>query len=128
MIKDQCIENYRVIFDPAVFDIYSNILVLGTGNATYLQKLRTKLVKKPIPFESTMRVSGSQLFWFLRLQPTHLSPLLTNLFTGLEQVTVCLLDYTHSLLYNIWPETLDENAHKWRTDRQFMVDDVLKAQ
>jgi hypothetical protein len=127
MIRDQCIEGYRVTFDPAVFDIYSNILVLGSGNKTYLQKLRTKLQKKPIPFESTMRVSGSELFWFVRLQPSHLSPLLTNLLSNLEQMTVCLLDYAHSLLYNIWPDTLDESAHKWRTDKQFMIDNVLQG-
>jgi len=127
MIRNECIDGFRVTFDPSAFDIYTNILILGTGGSAFLQRLRTKMVRNPIPFESTMRVSGNQLFWYIRLQPSHLSPVLTNLFSSLKQMTVCLLDYTHSYLYYVWPETLDENTHSWRTERQFMIDDVLRS-
>ncbi|NWF95662.1 MAG: Lrp/AsnC family transcriptional regulator [Candidatus Thorarchaeota archaeon] len=125
-INEQCIEGYRVVFDPAAFDIYSNIIVFGRGNAEYLQRVRNRMRTNPIPFESTMRISGEELFWFLRLQPTHLSPLLTSLFSNLTETSICLVDYTHAFLYNIWPETLDEEQRMWRTDRSFMVDDVLR--
>lgn len=127
MLREHCIEGYRVTFDPSAFDIYSNVIIFGRGERDTLHKLRTRLQNRPIPFESTMRVSEDEIFWFLRLQPTHLSPLLASLYSQLNEMSVFLVDYSHSLIYYIWPETLDEDAHKWRTDRRFMIDDVLDA-
>ncbi len=125
-IKEKCIEGFRVTFDPAAFDIYSNVIIMGRGEPTYLQDLTYKMTESPIPFESTMRVSDRELFWFVRLQPTHLTPLLTELFAQLHKMDVCIADYTHSCVYRIWPATLDEEAKSWRTDRQTMVDNVLR--
>lgn len=127
MIREECIEGYRVTFDPSAFDIYSNLIIFGNGGEEYLKILRARLEKSPIPFESTLKTVGSELLWFIRLQPTHMSALLTNLYAQLEDMSVSIADYSHSLIYYIWPETLDEINHRWRTDRKFMVNDVLEA-
>ncbi len=125
MLREECIEGYRVAFDPEAFDIYSNIIVVGRGDPDELLDLWSRLQARPIPFESTMRVSGDELFWFVRLQPSHLSPLLSSLYSLLTEMSVFLMDYTHSYIFYIWSQTLDEENHRWRTDREFMVEDVL---
>lgn len=126
-IEDECIEGYRVTFDPVAFDIYSNVIVFGSGNAQHLDALRLKMEQDPIPFESTLRTTGENLFWFIRLQPTHLSPLFTNLFSNLSEMSVCIMDYSHTFIYFLWPDTFNGDIGRWRTDPAFMVDDVLKA-
>jgi hypothetical protein len=82
--------------------------------------------ENPIPFQSTLRVSDNDLFWLVRLSPSHLSTLLTNLHENLDDISVTLIDYTHSFLYSIWPETFDEENQTWRTDREFLVEQALK--
>jgi hypothetical protein len=125
-IRDECLMGYRVTFDPSSFDIYSSVLVIGTGEERYLQQLKAKMLKDSIPFESTMNVAGNKLFWFIRLQSSHLSILLSNLYSNLEQMAVYVIDYAHSRFYPVWHEAFNEKEKKWRDDRQFMLDDVLK--
>ncbi len=126
MLNESCVDEYRVSFNPKAFDIISNILIRGHGKKSYLRKLYSRMSESPIPFESTLRVSDSELYWFVRLPPTHLSSLLTNLHANLENMTVTLIDYPQSFVYTIWPEILDENTHSWRQDHEFMIDHVLK--
>jgi hypothetical protein len=125
-IDEVCVEKYRVNFNPLAFDIISNILINGKGKRKYLRSLYTKMAKRPIPFESTMRVSDSHLFWFVRMPSSHLSSLLTNLHGNLDKMTVTIIDYSESALYSIWPDTLDEENHQWRQDHEFMIDLALK--
>jgi len=120
------VTRYRVGFDPIAFDIITNVLITGEGKKSYLQNLFSKMSDNPVPFASTMRVSDTSLFWYVRMPPSHLSSLLSNLHTNLEGINVTLIDYTQSFVYSIWPEILDEANKAWRTDREFMIDQVLK--
>ncbi|TFH03607.1 MAG: MarR family transcriptional regulator [Candidatus Thorarchaeota archaeon] len=126
MVSDNCVQKYRVSFDPMAFDIITNILISGDGKRKYLGNLFSKMNTNPIPFESTMRVSDSSLYWFVRMPPSHLSSLLSNLHLNLSNMNVTIIDYSHSSLYSLWPEILDEESHSWRQDREFMVDQALK--
>ncbi|MGY5853201.1 MAG: hypothetical protein RTU92_06510 [Candidatus Thorarchaeota archaeon] len=126
MIDEHCVTRYRVGFDPIAFDIITNVLITGEGKKSYLQNLFSKMSDNPVPFASTMRVSDTSLFWYVRMPPSHLSSLLSNLHTNLEGINVTLIDYTQSFVYSIWPEILDEANKAWRTDREFMIDQVLK--
>lgn len=126
MIRDECLEGYRVTFNREVFDLYNSVLLLGKGAEEMLNSLGEKLKKHPIPFESTYRAIGEHLFWFVRLQSSHLSSLLTNLYTLLDEMRVSIIDYDHSCLYYLWPETFDDESRSWRSDSGFMIDDVLK--
>ncbi|TFH01287.1 MAG: hypothetical protein E4H14_18725 [Candidatus Thorarchaeota archaeon] len=126
MVDEQCVAKYRVSFKPIAFDIISNILITGTGKKKYLNEIYSKMSSEPIPFESTMRVTESELFWVVRMPPSHLSSLLSNLHLNLENMTVTIIDYPNSYLYSIWPEILDEENRVWRQDREFMIDQALK--
>ncbi|MBN2228343.1 MAG: MarR family transcriptional regulator [Candidatus Thorarchaeota archaeon] len=125
-LDEQCVEKYRVSFNPRAFDIITNIVIRGEGKRKYLRKLYSRMNKDPIPFESSFRVSDTELYWFVRMPPSHLSSLLTNLHSNLENMSVSIIDYSQSFLYSIWPETLDEDNHTWRQDRAFMIDQALK--
>ncbi|TFG28842.1 hypothetical protein EU528_10645 [Candidatus Thorarchaeota archaeon] len=126
MVDEGCVERYRVGFNPISFDILSNILINGKGKKKYLGELFSKMSNNPIPFASTMRVSDSDIFWYVRMPSTHLSSLLSNLHHNLEHMTVTIIDYPNSFIYSIWPEIIDEENRTWRKDREFMIDQALK--
>lgn len=126
LLEEFCVEKYRVNFNPKAFDIITNILIRGQGKKRYLRKLYSRMSIDPVPFESSLRVSDSELYWFVRMPPTHLSSLLTNLHENLENMTVTIIDYSQSFLYSMWPETYDEDTHSWRQDNEFMIDYALK--
>jgi hypothetical protein len=128
MIRAECISGYRVTFDPALFEALSNILVCGTADATGLRTLAARTRDIPPPFESTQRVLDTNLFWFIRLPQNHISPFLNNLFLAVGDMRVCLLDYTYSRLYYIWPMAYDDARRGWITEPKFMLDDVLSTQ
>ncbi|NHJ14893.1 MAG: Lrp/AsnC family transcriptional regulator [Candidatus Thorarchaeota archaeon] len=125
MIREECLKGYRVTFNREIFDLYNSVLLLGKGREELVNSLGEKLKKHLIPFESTYRAIGENLFWFIRLQSSHLSSLLTNLYTVLDDMRVCVIDYDHSYLYYLWPEAFDDESHTWRADSEFMVDGVL---
>ena len=126
LVDEGCVEKYRVGFNPIAFDILTNILVTGKGKKKYLTELYSKMSSNPIPFTSTMRVSDTELFWYVRMPSTHLSSLLSNLHHNLENMTVTMMDYPNSFIYSIWPEIIEEDNRVWRQDREFMIDQALK--
>jgi DNA-binding Lrp family transcriptional regulator len=126
MIRDECFTGYRVTFDSNVFDIYNNVILVGSGSKDYIDEMRARLQSRPIPFQSVMRTSGGNMFWFIRLQSNHLSPVISNLYANLDQMEVSLIDYEFSRLYYVWPPNFDEANQKWADDRKIMIDDVLK--
>jgi hypothetical protein len=125
MIRDECFSGYRVTFNASVFDIYNNVIIVGTGNADYIQEMKRRLQSRPIPFQSVMRTSGENMFWSIRLQSSHLSPVLSNLYANLDRMEVSLIDYEYSRLYFVWPGNFDEENQKWRDDHKIMIDNVL---
>ncbi|MGY5854174.1 MAG: hypothetical protein RTU92_11445 [Candidatus Thorarchaeota archaeon] len=126
MLRDEIILGFRTTLDPTAFDIYNNVLIFGTAEETYLQKLSSRLGKNPIPFQSAMRVCDRHMFWSIRLQASHLSILLSNLHSNLDSMAVYVVDYTNTMNYLLWAETFDDSIPGWRTDRKFMVEDVMK--
>lgn len=125
MIEEDCVSSYRVALDPIAFDTITSVLVRGKAKKKFLKDLYSRMSRNPIPFESTLRVSDDELFWSMRMPPSHLSSLLTNLHSNLEGMTVTLLDYSQSFAYSIWPETLDEDAQEWKKSKEFLIDQVL---
>ena len=57
MIQNECIMKYRVTYDPAAFDIVTNILLTGKSTKKFLQELYSRMIERPIPFRSTMKIS-----------------------------------------------------------------------
>ncbi|MFW9909621.1 MAG: hypothetical protein ACFFEF_13700 [Candidatus Thorarchaeota archaeon] len=126
-IRDQCFSGYRVSIDPAAFDIYTNLLITGRDNQEDIDTLHSRLQSHPIPFESILRTMKNELFWTLRIQANHLSALLSSLQTRWSEMKVSILDYSKTMRYGIWAEAFDENAHAWKEDREFMVNQVMDS-
>jgi len=126
MIRDECFSGYWTTFDAGVFDIHNNVLVVGKGDSSYIKNLRERLMTQTMPFQSVMRTSGENLFWYIRLQSSHLSPVLSNLYENLEKMEVSLIDYEHSNGFFVWPGNFDEVNQKWIDGREYMIDNVLK--
>ena len=126
LVQRDCIDGYRVTFDPQTFDIISNVLILGNADEKFLAQLQAKMTSDPIPFESSFRTSDNHLFWFVRLSPSHLSLLIERLHPHLDNMYVTMIDYRHSKLFSIWPDIYDPETKTWRQDEKFMLHDVLK--
>ncbi|MDF1540045.1 MAG: hypothetical protein P1Q69_14215 [Candidatus Thorarchaeota archaeon] len=126
MMKDTCFIRYRTFIDPKVFDVYNNVVITGQASKSYLKKLSVRLNSNPIPFESSMRIAGSELFWYVRLQGAHLSKLISRMSSDMDDLRFYILDYSESFRYFLEPEAYNDDEHKWIQDDQFMIYDVLK--
>jgi DNA-binding Lrp family transcriptional regulator len=126
MIRKECLAGFIVAFKPEAFDIHNNVLIVGEGNEKEISKLGARIREPSIPFESTFRSSKDKIFWFIRLQASLLSGLLSNLYSRLDKMSVYILDYNNCYFYYPWPKYLDEEHHKWMDDYDFMVTEVLK--
>ena len=126
MMREECFESYRTLFDPSIFDVYNNIVIIGEGSKRFLNRLQIRMDSNPIPFESSLRIVGTEMFWYVRLQASHLSQLISTLSSKLTGMDLYLLDYNHSLIYFLWPDAYDEDNHAWKHDDDFMIHDVLK--
>ncbi|MBE0526268.1 MAG: hypothetical protein IH631_04955 [Candidatus Thorarchaeota archaeon] len=81
----------------------------------------------PIPFQSTLKVKGGFLLWFLRLPPSHLSTFLAYLQEHVTDLNLSILDYLSSQVYGVWSGAFNESKRLWIDTPKFMVHDVLKS-
>ncbi len=125
-MKDECIQTFVMDCDPGIFDIYNTVLIRGQADDGHINELWSRLKKVQIPFASTFKICGNELSWWIRLQSSHLSTLISNIYAKFQSMSVCLVDYSHTKVYYLWPETYDEDNNQWRTDREFMIDSLLK--
>ncbi|HUU77933.1 MAG TPA: Lrp/AsnC family transcriptional regulator [candidate division Zixibacteria bacterium] len=126
-IKSECISEYRVLLNPSYFELYSAVLIYGTGSKDELLELQSKMQQKPVPFSSTFKIAENHLYWYLHLPPTHLSDLLYHLRKKLNELHFNHIDYVRSRTFLLWPPTFDEETHEWRKDKAFIVDNVLNT-
>ncbi|MBN1330855.1 MAG: hypothetical protein JXA54_15385 [Candidatus Heimdallarchaeota archaeon] len=125
-VKKYCIKDYRVYLTPTIFDLYSTVLIWGSANKDILQDLESRIIQKPIPFSSTFKTKGENLFWYLHLPPSHLSNLLFNLRKKLIDMRFNYIDYNRATSFLPWPPTFDETKKDWKIDRDFLITDVIK--
>ncbi|MHA1909556.1 MAG: hypothetical protein ACW98Y_19815 [Candidatus Thorarchaeota archaeon] len=126
-IKEECFDKYRTFIDASIFDVYNSVLITGEASKNYLSKLSARLNTHPIPFGSTLRTAGKELFWHVRLQGSHLSKLISRISSDLESMSLYIMDYTESARYFLEPDAFNEEEHMWIQDEQFMIQDVLKG-
>ncbi|MFW9851030.1 MAG: hypothetical protein ACFFF4_18030 [Candidatus Thorarchaeota archaeon] len=125
-LKEECFIRYRTFITPTIFDVYNTVILTGQGTRKYLRMLASRLDTHPIPFGSTMRIEGNNLFWYIRLQGAHLSKLISRVSSDLENLSVFLLDYSESMRYLLEPDAYNETKHSWIQDENFMIEDVLR--
>jgi DNA-binding Lrp family transcriptional regulator len=127
MIKKHCVANYRVFLNPTVFDLYSSILIHGSGKKKDIEDLQKRMLDIPIPFSSTFKTNtNNQLFWYIHLPPSHLSDLLYYLRNRLSDMRFYYVDFNRAQSYLPWPPTFQEEKQQWNQEKSFLVDEVLK--
>ena len=125
LLNESFISNYMIFLDPEAFNLYSNVLLTGTGQNGFTSNLAERMKKFPIPFRSTLRVNGEFFFWYLRLPPNHLSSVFDYLLANVDELSTSLQDYQTSVAYGVWAGAFDDEKHDWNKDRNFIVDDPL---
>jgi hypothetical protein len=125
-IKEECFIKYRTFIDPTIFDVYNSVIISGEATKKYLKDLSDRLESNPVPFESSMRTDGKELFWYVRLQASHLSKLISRMSSDLNNLAVYLLDSSESYRYFLEPSAYDDQKHSWIQDERYMINDVLK--
>ena len=126
IIKDECIEIYRVFINPRSFDILSPFLIWGYGNNETIEKIKLLMEESPIPFTSVLKIKGMLIYWYLHLPTSLMSDLLNLLRPIISELHFNYVDYPRSHSYLPNTEAWDEKAKNWRFDEKYCVTDVLE--
>ena len=127
LLNEKFIRSYMLYLDTDAFDLYSNVLLTATCDSEFAEQLELRMKSNPIPFQSTLKVKGGFLLWFLRLPPSHLSTFLAYLQEQVKDLNLSLLDYFSSQVYGVWSGAFIESEKSWRIDRKFLVQEVLDS-
>lgn len=127
LLNEKFIRGYIVYLDTDAFDLYSNVLLTANCEGEFAEQLEQRMKTIPIPFQSTLKVKGGFLLWFLRLPPSHLSTFLAYLQEQVTDLHLSLVDYLSSQVYGVWSGAFIEEDKKWRTDQKIMINDILDA-
>ena len=126
-VKEECINGYRVYLTPKIFDLYSTVLIWGSSKRKVIEDLESRMLQLSFPFSSTFKTKNEQLYWYLHLPPSHLSNVLFNLRNKLTDMHYHYVDFNRATSYLPWPPTFDNEKQDWKTDSEFMIDNVLKG-
>jgi len=127
LLNEKFIRGYIVYLDTDAFDLYSNVLLTAKCESDFAEQLEQRMKTNPIPFQSTLKVKGNFLLWFLRLPPSHLSTFLAYLQEQVRDLNLSLLDYLSSQVYGVWSGAFIEEDKNWHADQKFMIHDVLAS-
>jgi hypothetical protein len=125
LLNESFIANYMIFLDPEAFNLYSNVVLTGKSNKSFVAELAHRMKESPIPFRSTLRVNEEFFFWFLRLPPNHLSSLFEYLLSNVDELNTSLQDYQTSVAYGVWSGAFDDEKNDWNKSREFIIDDPL---
>lgn len=133
-LKEKAIHDYRIFLNWESFDMYQRLLMKGFCSREQARKIRNYLMidqlepKKYLqfPFESLYFITDYGFYWYVRAPPSHISEFNDFIWKVCPDHHLFVLDYKFSKTYSLWTETFDLENKKWRTDREFMVDNVIK--
>jgi len=120
-LNEYFIPRYHVYVDIDAFDLYSNVIITANCDSKFSESLKKRLHRNPLPFRSTLKISESFMFWYLRLPPSHLSELLSFLHENVTNLQMSIVDYKKTEVYILWPEAFDENIGNWKRDDDFLL-------
>ncbi|WP_457559405.1 hypothetical protein [Candidatus Harpocratesius sp.] len=126
-LENDCITGYRVQIKARTLDIHNPILILGKTNTDFVLRLAKILKTDPLPFTSIYNHTDDTFLWYIHLPSTHLADLLYALRAHLIELKVHIIDYDRSLGFFLYSEAFDEKLKKWKNERAYMVDNILKA-
>ena len=134
-LKEQAITGYRVFLNWTSFDLYQTVIIHGHCSKLLARKLRNYIYnsngsqtqdgRPSFPFQGVFLITETGFLWYVRAPPAHISDLANFVMEICPKHDMFWVGYKHSLSYFLWDETFDEEKRQWKSDRTFMVDDVL---
>jgi DNA-binding Lrp family transcriptional regulator len=114
-LDKEVISQYRVFLRWEPFEIYNSFLVLCECNKEIANKLQNLLIKNPIPFESTYKITENGFLWYLRCPASHFSDVSAIIWNLSNKVKFYYLDYKKSQYYGLWKGAFDSTKNNWST-------------
>ena len=115
-LEEKIILKYMVFLRWEAFEIYNSFLVHCECEEKTANKLQNLLIKDPIPFESTFKITENGFMWYLRCPASHFSDISVIIWSLSKKVKLYYLDYKKSEFYGLWKGAFDASNHQWSTD------------
>ncbi len=115
-LDEKIISQYMVFLRWEAFEIYNSFLVQCECDEKTANKLQNLLIKDPIPFESTFKITENGFLWYLRCPASHFSDISAIIWSVSKKVKLFYLDYKKSEFYGLWKGAFDASKHQWSTD------------
>jgi DNA-binding Lrp family transcriptional regulator len=115
-LDEKIISQYRVFLRWETFEIYNSFLVYCECDDETVYRIQNLLIKNPIPFESTFKITESGFLWYLRCPASHFSEASAIIWRLSKKVKLFFLDYKKSEFYGLWKGAFDATKHQWSID------------
>jgi hypothetical protein len=112
-LDEKIISQYLVFLRWETFEIYNSFLVHCECDEITVNKLQNLLIKDPIPFESTFKITENGFLWYLRCPASHFSEISAIIWSLSRKVKLFFLDYKKSEFYGLWKGAFDASKHQW---------------
>ena len=127
IMEKNYISSHRVFIKPKTIALYNSVLIWGYGDEKELQKIKTRMELHSIPFQSTLKIDGYKIFWYLRIPPSQMSDFLYYLRSFLKELHLCYIDFPRGKTYLLNTDAWDEKKQNWITDEDFCINQVLAS-
>ncbi|NHJ03434.1 MAG: winged helix-turn-helix transcriptional regulator [Candidatus Heimdallarchaeota archaeon] len=125
LLDDKIISQYRVFLRWETFEIYNSFLAICECDDIVSFKLQNLLVKEPIPFESTFKITETGFLWYIRCPASHFSDASDIIWRISKKINFYFLDYKKSEFYGLWKDAFDSTNHKWLVNLMD-IDKIIK--
>ena len=125
-IRNYLVKDYRAEIHSETFDLLFSILIFGYGDKLKLEEIRKRIISKPIPYYSTVKIDDYKIFWYLHISLVNLSDLLEYFRPLLHNLQFFYIDFPKSKTFLPDYTTYDEEKKEWVQNDDFLIYDVLK--
>ena len=144
-LKENTIKDYHIVLNNTVFDLYQSVIFRGNCGIDIARKLRNYLVKNQkeyekslmeeteippdiaiFPFSGIFFITENGFIWYVSAPPKHLSDLTNFMLDICPQHNLFIVDQKYAQNYGLWDQTYDRKTKKWKMDKEFMIDNVMK--
>lgn len=119
-------KNYTLAYDRQKFGIFNQALYIIEKDEAGLRSLRHCIKNQMIPFPGSISISPSHYIFWINLPPIELIEL-TNVLTRRFPKIRTYLFGRESKRYLFWYDNFDPQSRYWKTNKEYIVDDVLKS-
>lgn len=128
-LKKKFIKGTRIFMKDQVFGFFDLFIFRCKTTTVTRNRLFNLLSANPeaFVFQSTLNFLPDGFTWHVACPSTHFSLLSQFVWDNSISVNLYLSIYQSVKTYPLWVDTFDEEQYCWRSDRQFMIEDVINA-